>query len=960
MHLEDSIAVNAKRMDARRRDMEKRRASQSSLDKPETDPQPHKVHPDETHELPEAPRDIIPLPSLQNGTSNHAIAPTSESAFNQRRRLLRPSLDLNFHNRFTSDKHLKSPPRRQRSSKSDKQPPVSGSVKPNRRNASLPPPVSSKEDGGTRRLSIGREEAFNGPVEANDPIPPPPPTPDLRPDPDVSANSSQKYFEEVSDVMDDVINDIQPALPPSGTGTGSARITCQCTTHVGHKILDERYACPAGDVAVAIFGEGGTETLEEIGTKAGIAESLEMTYEGWTVDDDGRWLSRCVGYDISFKAPLFGDMRTACFEVQHVLQQDADVLVVESTIDTPHLPYGTAFKTKLRYCITPAGSKGCRLRIHARVEYTKRLMMQESITKTALESLHYWVRDLDARLLDMAADACGLPRVWRTGANKNLMNNKGQQHHRGRALKRRESSYELFQREEDIIPAHTTEEKAWNLHEHMGPSQTMTPKTSAPATPVEKPTEMPKPQNPATTATYASPPTSPRATSPRPARKKPLGPRPLSPPGSPPASPPVPPPTKAFVSPPPLKLDQEEVRLNVQRKVPAPPLKEDSPPKSTKTSGANATQSTTSTDRSTPPTQPREAIPISSVTAVTTTLVYAKQTPARPAGAVIWTENGWAPAPSSSSKAVSTTTTTTTNAAPIARQGRVLRRSGGEIAKWVDGNYVVTRTAAPVTRISTDKSADPSSPTPTPTPTSPRLPPWHAARRRLDQHLALQRNDWALPGRYRAIEPSSSPTTPSSTTPSPTEEDDLVLDDIPPAFQLPSLMFNILLLLIHTLNINPITVIITAVTTTYHLTASILPSSLTSQPDTQPPIPHPPIPHPPPPDSTPSFFSTLTTSNLLHFFSLPPSSSTSSSGGAGGLQDSNGDTDTCGDIGMFWNGMSRAAVAWWVASKVAGSVVGSVGWIVVVAVGKVLAGRFGGKRVAGLLRGALGEAVEGG
>ncbi|KAJ3051725.1 hypothetical protein HK097_007253 [Rhizophlyctis rosea] len=576
--------------------------------------------------------------------------------------------------------------------------------------------------------------------------------------------------------------------------------------------------------------------------------------------------------------------------------------------------------------------------------------MQDSITKTTLEHLHRWVRDLDAQLLDMAADACGLPRVWRASASRKTVTNKSQHQHRGRALKRRESSYELFQRDEEAEEDVPKKGKAVEVEEFVArvrPSLVDTPRSSSGVRAVKSEAVLAprrtEAKGGATQAAYVSPPASP----PR-RRRKPLGPRPLSPPGSPPASPPRLP--TAAVAPPPLKLD-DAIRMPIRTRASSPVLR--GPQKQPPPSRANDDDgtATTSTDRSTPETTstaeskktdpPREAI--SSVVTPPAALV-ASQTPGKPAGAAVWTANGWTqtPAPEPTPKPAS-------NHRPE-RTERVLRRSGGAIAKWVDGQYVVTQAPAPVTRITTTAlNTQPSTSTAitVPTPLSPKLPPWHAARRRLDQHLALQRHDWALPGRFRAIESSPEPTTPSSATTPISIKEDIIYEDIPPAFRLRSLLFHVLLVVIHVMDVNPVTFVMTLLTTMYHLFLYILPSSFsTSAPPTATEV----IIE----QTTSTQTSPYVNAQSWNFFSLPTL-------GFGVSDDVGADAagETCGELGSGAS-MSKAAIAWWVASKVAGSVVGSVGWIVVAAAGKVLAGRVGGKQYKGMLTGALGEALNGG
>ncbi|KND03115.1 uncharacterized protein SPPG_02176 [Spizellomyces punctatus DAOM BR117] len=184
-------------------------------------------------------------------------------------------------------------------------------------------------------------------------------------------------------------------------------LTCACQTHPGRCVLDAVYRIGANEAAGAIFGEGGSEVIESVCERRGCTD---LKIEKWGQDRHGRWDN--IPRSEFSKVFVFsdGNMLTVAIEDQHVVQHEYSVLVVDVTTLTPSLPYGTVFSTVQRYCITPAGvggQRGVRVRVHAWVEFSKKVMLQDAVTKTALESMALSTRYLDEALLHLAAGGTG-------------------------------------------------------------------------------------------------------------------------------------------------------------------------------------------------------------------------------------------------------------------------------------------------------------------------------------------------------------------------------------------------------------------------------------------------------------------------------------------------------------------------------------------------------------------------
>ncbi|TPX59579.1 hypothetical protein SpCBS45565_g07702 [Spizellomyces sp. 'palustris'] len=263
-------------------------------------------------------------------------------------------------------------------------------------------------------------------------------------------------------------------------------LTCACQTHPGRCVLDAVYRIGANEAAGAIFGEGGSEVVESVCERRGCTD---LKIEKWGQDKHGRWVRRRVTYKIHVKAPMYGTMLTVAIEDQHVVQHEYSVLVVNVTTLTPSLPYGTVFSTVQRYCITPAGvggQRGVRVRVHAWVEFSKKVMLQDAVTKTALESMALSTRYLDEALLFLAAGGTG----------------------------RLPYHYDRPSRQTDILPADV-----------LTPRGLETPPDSGPTSPTSSASTSSRSSSSSSSSTDTSTPSTTSSTDS--ARRRPYGPRPI-------------------------------------------------------------------------------------------------------------------------------------------------------------------------------------------------------------------------------------------------------------------------------------------------------------------------------------------------------------------------------------------------------------------------------------------------
>eukprot|EP00121_Abeoforma_whisleri_P006490 Awhi_evm1s5902 len=80
--------------------------------------------------------------------------------------------------------------------------------------------------------------------------------------------------------------------------------------------------------------------------------NLDLT--DWEKSDDASCLNkRTLAYDLPFVSPL-GRNTANVNEHQRMLQDDLTAFSVESDNQTPEVPYGKSFTTRMRVCLTSA------------------------------------------------------------------------------------------------------------------------------------------------------------------------------------------------------------------------------------------------------------------------------------------------------------------------------------------------------------------------------------------------------------------------------------------------------------------------------------------------------------------------------------------------------------------------------------------------------------------------------
>ncbi|KAI8802995.1 hypothetical protein BJ742DRAFT_512731 [Cladochytrium replicatum] len=180
---------------------------------------------------------------------------------------------------------------------------------------------------------------------------------------------------------------------------------CDSGSHPDLTSFNDVFDMDVNAVFEMIFSEGGSEAYKEAHRRR---ETENLKFGPWAVDPStNKWTSRDLNYDVVFKAPMFAKTTTPSNEKQIVVKQDRLAVVVDVIVKTPKVPYGDTFSVYNRYCITHEAPGKTRMRVRARVDFTKKLMLKSTIESGAIEGITTFGKVLHEVVTAQAARMAG-------------------------------------------------------------------------------------------------------------------------------------------------------------------------------------------------------------------------------------------------------------------------------------------------------------------------------------------------------------------------------------------------------------------------------------------------------------------------------------------------------------------------------------------------------------------------
>ncbi|KAJ3340415.1 hypothetical protein HDU93_007022 [Gonapodya sp. JEL0774] len=221
---------------------------------------------------------------------------------------------------------------------------------------------------------------------------------------------------------------------PRGVGGGVAttfpsKRECGCTDHA--LVLKEQdFAVDPRTIFLSIFGEDerqcqpwltasrgiGSEDLvpERWGRRAPTPDSSGIGEESEKVqgeEDIWNWTTRTLNYFV--KVPMIS--RSPCHETQTIAKCEEGLIIVNTSVQTPKVPYGDTFSIEGRVCISSLGDGKSRLLLTVRVDVKKQTWMTGQITRGVHEGQKDYAKRLTSELENLFRKRAGAQRVETIG-----------------------------------------------------------------------------------------------------------------------------------------------------------------------------------------------------------------------------------------------------------------------------------------------------------------------------------------------------------------------------------------------------------------------------------------------------------------------------------------------------------------------------------------------------------------
>lgn len=192
-----------------------------------------------------------------------------------------------------------------------------------------------------------------------------------------------------------------------------AKGDCGCKEHLERVELDITLPLPCKFIFEGLFGDGShgegrmSKTLRE---KRGLTN---YTSTGTFVQDSSTGISKMEAkYMLPVNSALVRTKETQCMEVSKILRKEEYLnYVVEVTAKTPDVPFGDAFETVTRQCMTAIESDKCRYIFSYSIVFYRSSMLKGVIKNAAFKGLYDYAKLLEKFLQDVAKQAGLKPSI---------------------------------------------------------------------------------------------------------------------------------------------------------------------------------------------------------------------------------------------------------------------------------------------------------------------------------------------------------------------------------------------------------------------------------------------------------------------------------------------------------------------------------------------------------------------
>ncbi|KAH9252874.1 hypothetical protein BASA81_009177 [Batrachochytrium salamandrivorans] len=178
-----------------------------------------------------------------------------------------------------------------------------------------------------------------------------------------------------------------------------SQTTCVCgvMNHDGRLMLDVVFEASLACVVGALFSDLGPQIYMNAMINQG---AQDISSEQWSEPNNVNLpRRRHLSYTTETKQSLLGSTLTHATEKQTILQSGSGGYVFETVTKTPNVPYGSVFSIYQQLCISQNSDGQARLQIHSRVNFSRWIVLQESIRSSSFLALDEFVKILQRMIL---------------------------------------------------------------------------------------------------------------------------------------------------------------------------------------------------------------------------------------------------------------------------------------------------------------------------------------------------------------------------------------------------------------------------------------------------------------------------------------------------------------------------------------------------------------------------------
>jgi len=182
---------------------------------------------------------------------------------------------------------------------------------------------------------------------------------------------------------------------------------CACAEHNFATSMAFTYCAPVAEVSDVLFGKASDKYLEDF--YLNVRKNREFRVEKpYASTPPSVGMERNLHWIVPLSGPI-GPKQTRNLVTETVVEYSPDVVVVKSAGTNPDVPSGDAFALHTRICLTSLGPTRTRVRIGAKIVWSKSSWVKGLVESSAIEGVRTTWTMMDKQLLERFPPKEGQP-----------------------------------------------------------------------------------------------------------------------------------------------------------------------------------------------------------------------------------------------------------------------------------------------------------------------------------------------------------------------------------------------------------------------------------------------------------------------------------------------------------------------------------------------------------------------